>query len=207
MNHEIAYLIGVVQSDGYIYTFKDKKHKKTYLRLVFNVSKSSLPMLKKVQTILKNYFNKKIKIHKRNNKNSYYLQASIKRCSEIFNILGIKKTGIPEWILSDINLFGGYLAGLIDGDGNICIKRPKYPQCRIKITDRIRRDDLKEKIQDFFGCSAHIYYERAYNVEFYVSKKNSEDIIKYVYPHLQLENKRKVLESYISKYLKKDSII
>ncbi|MEM3455198.1 MAG: LAGLIDADG family homing endonuclease [Candidatus Micrarchaeia archaeon] len=198
MNSDIAYFIGVLHSDGYIYTFHDKKSNKNYLRIVFNVSEKSLPMIQRVQTILQTQFGKWTKIQKRRRQEIYYLQTSIKRSATLFNSLGIKKGFLPKWIFSDNSLFGSYLAGLIDGDGNICIKRPKHPQCRIKITDSIKQEKLKQKIEKILGCYVGVYYDRAYNIEFYVSKKNIEFVKRFIYPAIQIPHKKNTLMKFLT---------
>ena len=52
INSNVAYLIGVLHSDGCIYRFHDKKRNRTQIRLNLTVGEKSLPMSRKFQKIL-----------------------------------------------------------------------------------------------------------------------------------------------------------
>jgi hypothetical protein len=52
IDKNIAYLIGVLQSDGCIYEFYDKKEKRIRIRLSLGVGRNSLPMSEKCKHIL-----------------------------------------------------------------------------------------------------------------------------------------------------------
>ena len=167
-------------------------------------------MIKKFREIFNYYFNRNVSIQKDKNKNRFSFRTSINRLLTEFTQLEIlpKNISPPQWI-QNIELFGAYIAGLIDGDGNICIKRPKYPQCRIRITNERKQKELAFFIQKIFNCSTTLtpvkkdsvlngrkIHGEAYDLEFYVSKKNIYYIKKFVYPYIQIKHKRKTLERF-----------
>ena len=212
MNENIAYFIGVLHSDGSIYLFNDRKRNRIQHRFRIQVEEKSLPMVKKIQQIFKQEFNRNIKIHfegKNVYGNSiYYLQTSINRLLPNFSEIGITKTSIPDWVNSDAKMFCAYLAGLIDGDGDVCIKRPKYPQCRIRITSGKILNSLKLLVLKHIGSSLWIepviidsvidipprkIHGKAFRHCFYVSSKNIKVIKNFVYPYIQIEHKKELL--------------
>jgi hypothetical protein len=212
-NKDVAYLVGSFQSDGYFYKFIDKKRNKTENRFGICGGKKSLKMLKRFNYILAKFFLKNIQIQKVKGKNYFYVRTSINRIINYFYKLEIlpKKFESPSWIFNNDELFGSYLAGIIDGDGSVCIKRKKYPQCRIRICDGKPPEKLKRQIISKLKCTARIYfvrnisfmngreiYGKGYYLEFYVSSKNLEFIKKYVYPEIQIEYKKEKLKRIIN---------
>jgi len=200
INEDIAYFIGVLHSDGCIYKFKDKKEKFTRIRLILGVALKSLPMAKKFQEILEKYFNRKINIRKRSNKNLYLMQTSINKIYFIFK--NWKKGRIPYEIKKNPSLFGAYLAGLIDGDGHIKLKKNKdrrLYQLYISISDERKAIALKNLIKKFMKCGAHIYkYKKknCYDTCFYITYKNLIFLEKYILPHLTIPYKTERLKNY-----------
>jgi len=215
MNENIAYFIGVLHSDATLYVFNDRKRNRVQHRFRLEVGKKSLPMVTKIQQILKKEFGRKLKIQflerREYGSKYFYLQTSINKLLPAFSEIGIDKKSIPKWISSDFKMFCAYLAGVIDGDGDVCIKRPKYPQCRIRITSGKRLEILRELVMKHMGCSLWIekvYIESFIGIPprrisgygfrhcFYVSSKNIENIKRFVYPNIQIEHKRKSLERF-----------
>ena len=207
-NKDIAYFLGAFQSDGWFYTFRDKKRNKICHRLSICGNKKSLPMIKKFQFVLNKYFQKNVSIELRKD-NAFYIQASVNRVRETLFKLGIgSKVDVHKWIVRN-SWFGAYLAGIIDGDGDISIKRPQYPQCAIRITSGERLHQLKFNIEKMLNCSSHFtkierdsiidgrkVHGEGFTLTFYVSPKNMDFIKKYVYPYIQIEHKRKKLEDF-----------
>jgi hypothetical protein len=215
MNKNIAYFIGVLHSDGYVYIFHDKKKNRDRHRFRLHVAKASYPMVKKIQTIFQEEFNKNIKILNLKDKISGdkmpYFSTEFNNLLPLFNKLDINKNTVPEWITSNQKLFCAYLAGVIDGDGDVCIKRPKYPQCRIKITSGYRLEYLEKLIERHLNCGCWIEPivpsgkglpklkskpKIAYRHCFYISPKNILIFKQFVYPHIQILHKRKTLEKF-----------
>lgn len=112
--------------------------KKVYkYKLEMGVGEKLLPMLRKVVSILDDVFGRKVSISKRKNLNLYRFQTTVKNLMEqfrSFDIKTFKQVTAPDWINSNINYFGAFLAGVIDGDGNITITRKSYPMCSVLYT-------------------------------------------------------------------------
>ena len=122
----------------------------------------------------------------------------------------------PDFISKNKILFGAYLAGVIDGDGNVRVKRKKYPQCAIRITSDSEQVKLITLIKKFLSCSvsnAKINDERyfakenriikgSWNVlEFLISSKNFIFFLNYVLPFIKLNYKKEMIENFIKKDL------
>ena len=120
----------------------------------------------------------------------------------------------PNFISTDKALFGAYLAGIIDGDGNVRVKRKKYPQCAIRITSSSEQVLLTNLIKKFLNCSVsntnvsdERYFEKenriirgSWNVlEFLISSKNFSFFLYYVLPYIKLRYKKEIIENFIKK--------
>ncbi len=202
-----AYFIGILHSDGCIYRFVDKKRKRTHIRLSLSVAEKSLPMAKKFQKIFFDSFGRTVNLRKKPDKNLYVIQTSINRLYDLFERWegGV----IPPEICENPSLFGAYLAGYIDGDGSIKLKKhktkDKYIACVIRIASGKALVDLLELIRFHLNCEAHFY--KTYNKKgsgydncFHVSSKNFEYVHDYLLPHLALDYKRKKINYYIKEY-------
>ena len=217
MNLNICYLTGVLQTDGCIYKFEDKKRNKIIHRFRIKVSKKSLPMLSKIKEILKQEFDRDVSVLKLGineyGKEVFSLEANITSLLPKFEKLGISKKILSNSIISNKKNFCAYLAGVIDGDGNICIKRPEYPQCRIKITSESKNELLKKLIEKYLNCKSwtEISISRykglvgvkkkngfAFNQCFYVSPKNLLIFRNFVRPYIQISYKKATLDKFFS---------
>ena len=114
----------------------------------------------------------------------------------------------PNWINDNIKFFGPYLAGVIDSDGSVCIKRPKYPQCKIKIISGHPQYNLKESIEKNLKCKVAIEdsgkimqytgkWYPGFDLVFLVSSKNLKIIKEYVLPFITIPRKRNIIKRYI----------
>lgn len=200
INQNVAYLIGVLHSDGYTYVFNDKKRNKTIMRIRLTIGGKSLPMVIKFQSILLCSFGKRVSIYKARIHNRYVLETSV---NKMWNMFQGWKESIPAPIKEGVNLAGAYLAGLIDGDGNINIKRNvqdrKIPQCLIRISSSEPLVEVKEIIMRFFNCKVHFAYaktSKGVDTGFYLSQKNATLLQKYIYPHLAIPHKIAVLDRF-----------
>jgi len=116
----------------------------------------------------------------------------------------------PKWMSQNLQFFGAYLAGLIDGDGDIRVKRKRYPQCVIRISSGKKQTELSNIIRKLINCSVSItriekdkiLYGRkihgiCFSLEFYVSSKNYKFAKRFIIPHLTLKHKQEKLQKYI----------
>ena len=203
---KFAYWVGVAQSDGYFKEYYDKKRKQTSFIISLKVGKKSLPMLKNFIEISKKYLNRESAIFK-NKMEVWECHIGVKKLLNLFKSLDIKFSDPPippNWIIKDSNLFGSYLAGLIDGDGDVRIKRPKHPQCVIRISSYKPQFELAEKIRKMLKCKVSIskrikfIRHKWYSLEFYVSKKNYAFIQKFVIPFIKLSYKADKIQNFIN---------
>lgn len=203
-SEKLAYWIGVLQTDGYLK--KISKNKNIQFYVSFTISQKSLPMITKFNDISRKLFKRNAKIWKLKNREEYDYQIGITKLLNNLRDLGVTFGNPPKppiWCNNE-KLFCAYLAGLIDGDGDIRIKRRKYPSCAIRITSGKEQIGLKEAIKHEFKCGVNVSsIERVstlngriikgsyFVLEFYVSSKNRELIEKYVLPQIAIIHKRK----------------
>ncbi len=213
---DLAYFVGVLHSDGCVFTYSFRN--KTRHRYILDVGKKSLPMLKKVNQIFREEFGRTLKIRKKFHKNenpTFLIEVDIANLRGAFARLSIDKEKLAPWIKTNQHFFCAYLAGVIDGDGDISIKRPQYPQCRVRITAGEKLPRLMKLIRRHLKCPGNI--ERAivstytlprpkikfgigYRHCFYLSPKNMKIFKKFVLPHINIMHKRrKLLEFYTSR--------
>jgi hypothetical protein len=160
-------------------------------------------MIERCQKILKSEFGKDLTINMRKDTKIFYLQTSINTDLDCFKDFGFlsPKSHTPQWISNNEEVFFAYLAGMIDGDGNVCIKRPSYPQCRITITSEFTLPELKMFIEKFLSCKVSYYKyknRKAYNIDFYISSKNAKKARDRLYPNIVIEHKKETLKSFLS---------
>jgi hypothetical protein len=215
ISKDFAYFIGAVQSDGYFYKFFNKKRNILVPKIKFCVGAGSIEMLKRVQQIFKNEFGRDIVIYRYDRFNdSFRLETSVKNLLPLFNHLGLSFNDPPtppDCVVGDTELFGAYLAGVVDGDGNICVKRPKHPQCRIRITSGKPQKELVDAIQKKFCCYVGVYKQTTkgvykgreirgtgYNLEFYVSSKNKDKIPQSFFEYITIRKKHDTLIHFLN---------
>ena len=210
---DLAYFIGVLHSDGCIFTYSFRN--KTRQRYILDVGKKSLPMLKKVNDIFREGFGRKLKVRKKLHKNekpTFLIEVGIANLRDTFARLKIDKEKLAPWVKNNQRFFCAYLAGVIDGDGDIFIKRPQYPQCRIRITAGEELPELMKLIRRHLKCFCNvervivstyalprpkIKFGIGYRHCFYLSLKNMKLFKKFVLPHITIKHKRrKLLEFY-----------
>jgi len=209
---DFAYWVGLVQSDG---SFRKKVYGKKISHLICFASKDRI-LVESFQKISADFLNRHAKIFSRSNQDIWFCEIGVARLLNLFESLDIKFTDPPippEWVKENPKLFGAYLAGVIDGDGNIRIKRPKYPQCAIRISSGTPQIELRNSIIELLGCSAWITkkHQRAlfkkenrmiegtsYDLEFVVSSKNINFIKLNILPNIRLIRKSEPLGTFIS---------
>jgi len=212
---ELAYWVGAVQSDGSLKIYNERDRKNPRYRISLGVSKKSLPMLIKFQRICKNVFNRNIKIFKSKTREIWNLNIRIKGLLELFHKLDIKfnkSFSPPKWCTEGPEFFGAYLAGIIDGDGNVTVKRKKYPQCLVRIFSGYREKKLANEIRRILGCCVSIYKKHKkryftkenrvidgtwFELHFLISSKNYKFIENFVLPNIMLPYKKERINNFI----------
>tara|TARA_Y100000310_G_scaffold343314_1_gene450351 strand:- start:434 stop:1096 length:663 start_codon:yes stop_codon:yes gene_type:complete len=211
---ELAYWIGVAQSDGCFRNYFEKRGNKLIERykLQLGVREKSLPMLEKFRGISQELFgttgNTSI-----NRKRTTVFEIKIKRFLKDFKELDIDfydPPNPPNWCEDNYKYFCAYLAGIIDGDGDIRISRIEYPMCAVRITSSKEQKKLRKSIIKNLscGCSQRNLSRESiiegrkvhgkYSViEFYISPKNFKIIQEFLVKELSLEYKRNKLIEYI----------
>ncbi|UCG95892.1 MAG: hypothetical protein JSV92_02500 [archaeon] len=203
---KLAYWTGLSQADGWM-----KRNKSSFL---IEIESIDFILIKRFQTISKEIFNSKSSIFKRNKKDVWSCKIGITKLIPMFekNKIYFSDPPMPPKIFCENDkLFGSYLAGIIDGDGDVRIKRPKYPQCTIRISSGKFPKDLSISIKERLKCSTLItkrsrvskignrkIYGTWYELEFYISSKNAEFIKKYVLPNLILERKSNKIRNFLT---------
>ncbi len=212
MNENIAYFIGVLNSDGYseIIKLKDKiRH-----RIRVHVGEKSLPMIERLKEIFEIEFKRNVKIYSLGlneyDTEEFYIELSFKKLLPLFEQFGIKKGTVPSEVVITPRFLGSYMAGLIDGDGTTCIKRrDSYPQCVVRIIDGKKSEELEKLIEKLLKCECWIEPIKrgpthfptkneivGYRHCFYVSGKNKNIFKKLVLPHIQIKHKKDILTKF-----------
>ena len=149
---ELGYFIGVGQSDGYL-----KKPKNSSYYLGIGVRKKSLPMFNKFRNLCKRLTNNSgsTYIDKRYNNKSYQFNVGCGHLVPTFEELNLvfNESCPPKWLVKNKIIFGAYLAGLIDGDGDVRITRQKYPQCSVRISLNRKIPELTNAIKNSLRVS------------------------------------------------------
>lgn len=201
INENVAYLIGVLNSDGYLYLFLDKKRNRKIYRLRIDVAGKSLPMIKKFEAIFNETFGKEVHVYDNQRWNRYEFGTSINQLRSFFKPL--ENGEIYPIMKRNPELFGAYLAGIIDGDGHVQKKNNKdrkIPQMRIEICGPNPLFEIKEGIERFTRSKVNFIKnkgENSYDTYFYVTGKNRYFLENFVIPHLALDYKKENLQKYL----------
>ena len=113
--------------------------------------------------------------------------------------------------MEDCAFFGAYLAGVIDGDGDIRLKIPQYPQCVIRINSGFYAENLLYSLKSKLNINTSIlkqynentYEDRkisgySYGLEFCVSSKNCDFFERYVLDNMSLFYKKDKITNHIN---------
>lgn len=200
-----AYWLGLVHADGFISKYMIKGKTKCELGL------------ETISEILIKEFQKGLKIFGRNvsilktKRNTYKCKISAKSIENVLSSMNItlreQQYKPTNFICKNERLFGAYLAGVIDGDGDIRIKRKMtYPQCAIRITSGSIQPKLRNLIAQNMRCSVaerhRIVFRNNkkmqwYELEFLISPKNMVFIKNYVLPNIKLPYKKGRIQDFI----------
>jgi len=150
LSEELAEFIGIIAGDGYLF----KKNNRGF-GIVGN-PKKDMPYFLKIQKMIKNLFNKEIKIYERSNG-----LRIVAYSNDIFDFLtkeyGLPfgagkcyKISIPEKIFSDKDRTNAFIRGIVDTDGSIFMSNkpgsPNYPSIEITTTSQILASQIKEHL-------------------------------------------------------------
>jgi hypothetical protein len=212
-SEKLGYWVGVAQSDGCLRRYLEKRRNVTRFIVSLEVAKLSLPMIYKFQEISNEVFNRSVSVFKENRRDVWVFNIRVNSLMKTFQYLELKfgdPPTPPKWSITTTVLFGSYMAGLIDGDGDVRIKRKKYPQCVVRISSGGRQGDLSAAITKTMNCSVSITSTKrdkeiggrkfrglTYSLEFYVSSKNYEFIKDFILPFITIKYKKEKLKSYI----------
>ena len=210
---ELSYWIGVVQTDGSFKRMYNKKRKVNLYRISLEVSQKSVPMLLKFKTFSEELFGVKKKTWFNRKRSTTEYAFGCKNLVPLFEQLNINFNDPPQppnWIINNQEFFGAYLAGVIDGDGDVRITRPKYPQCKIRINSGSFQEELQNSLVKVLniGVSSSVnsgmrkigsrtFKGTSYRLEFYVSSRNFQFFINEVLPFMQISEKREIVLNYI----------
>ncbi len=213
---DFAYWIGVAQTDGYFKRQFVKSRGVVRFFIVLGVGKKSLPMLNKFRDISQRMLCVKGSIYQSISYDKflkYVYHFGCKNLLDTFRLLDIKFSEPltpPSWVLESPELFGAYLAGVIDGDGDVRVTRPKYPRCYVRISSRVTPVNLINEMKRFLKCgvsnhlrvkqskiAGRVFLSRCSITEFLVSKKNYEFIENNFVKHLALSYKKNKIVDYL----------
>lgn len=215
-SEDFAYWVGVAQTDGYFKRQFVKSIKRERFFIVLIVGPKSLPMQNKFIDISQNLFGINGSTYKHINKEgftSFCYHFGCKNLIDVFDEFEIdfKKVFPPDWVLKNSKLFGSYLAGVIDGDGDIRITRPKYPQCFVRISSQCKLDKLIDNIKIILNCGVNTRQRTLQSkianrnvigsvwvTEFKISCKNIDFFRRFVISKIALDHKRNKIREYIN---------
>ncbi len=201
-----AYWLGVAQSDGHLWSgFVNKKRKRPSkaTHLVLEVGAPSTQMIIAFKKTSGELFGAKAEIKSRTklvHGRPFEVKMFILGLTrQMPSLAGVVFNEInPPLAFASPSLFGAYLAGVIDGDGNVRIadKRPKYGfHCEIRITSHNEPPALKAQIERL-GCRASckkLNQANAFVLTFYINSKNKAFIETHVLPFIAIERKKLVI--------------
>jgi len=212
-SEELAYWVGVAQSDGSLCKYLEKGRTKPKYKISMEVNEKSKLMLVKFVELSNDLFKRKSGIWK-TNRDTWCMHIGVSNLIDLFQKIDIKFKDPPippDWCLKTESFFGAYLAGLIDGDGNVKIRRSKYPVCVVTISSGVKQIELCKAIKNKLKCGASVSKEIkkgyldgrliegvGYRLEFLVSYKNIKFFKLFIVPYIQLERKKSKLENFIN---------
>ena len=210
-SQELAYWIGLVQTDGSLVKWTRKNGK---IENELHMETKSEILIKEFQKGL-NLLNRFPKYFK-TKRGFFSCKAGVG--SILFQIKTLRlfsakaKFRAPNFVLKDKAFFGAYLGGIIDGDGDIRTKNKKYPQCVIRITSGFKQEILMKLIKEFLICSVtdtkregkrylkkenRIINGSWHELEFSISSKNFYFISSFVVPNIKLPYKKEKISNFI----------
>lgn len=211
-SNELAYWIGLVHADGRFSKWMRKSGKQ---EIELHMESKSESLIKEFQKGLA-FINRFPRYHYRAKRNVFTCKASVKSIFLLLQSLNLAmpkhKFVAPFFIRNGRILFGSYLAGIIDGDGDVRIKRIKYPQCVVRITSKFKETMLIDLIKQFLNCSVsnikrsgkrYLRKEDRFivgtwnSIEFLVSSKNFGFFLSFILPNMKLGYKKEKILVYI----------
>ncbi len=207
-NPDFAYWIGVVQSDGHFKRQIQRNGLRIRYLITLRIGKKSLPMLERFREISRELFLIKGSSYTYTTPEgfkSWNYDFGCKNLIPIFEAFKInfREASPPGWVAQKDKLLGAYLAGVIDGDGDIRLTTRKNPQCLIRISSGEPLTNLTNIIRLKLQCGANIqkrvkksriaartFTSTWCRTEFSVNKKNAYFIKHYLVNYLSLPHKK-----------------
>lgn len=212
---DFAYWIGVVQTDGFLKKLYRKNRNKVTYYIGLGVGNKSKPMLNKFITLSKSLFEINGSFFNGVSKEGFETSQFIFGCTSLMPFykeidLNFKDLVPPIFVLNSEELFGAYLGGVIDGDGDINISREDYPQCKIRICSGKQEPQLATAIEKILNCKVNQYKRRhktnirnryfisnSVKIEFRVIPKNFDFMEEFVLSNMALDYKSIRVRNYI----------
>ncbi len=210
---DLAYWVGVVQTDGSLKKVFLKRTNRQIILVALTVGSLSVPMLQQFAEISQKIFGMKGSTWVNRKRGCVEYKFGAKSLIPVFQRLGIDFTDPPKppsWITNDQEYFGAYLAGVIDGDGDVTIRRPQYPQCAVRVTSGSPQNELRGILKEKLGIGVSLrcqvqqsVIERrfivgtSYKLEFYISPKNALFFRNYVVPYMTIHHKKIKIKDYL----------
>jgi len=176
INSEIAELCGTILGDGNLH--------KSSNRITITGSIDDLDYYQsKIIPLFVKYFNGKVFLRKRKDRNSYYMWIENKEAFNFFLDIGFQrgnksKSGIPIKIMENPKLWKPFLRGLFDTDGYLKFSKQNkeyayYPRIRFTFQESPLIGDLKE-ILTKLGFNYSLHKDRRYSTyDFEISGKSN----------------------------------
>jgi hypothetical protein len=200
-DEEVCWWLGVFHTDGYIYR---KQGSVKEIRLW--VGKPSMEMLDRWKGVLDRLTDKQHKVYsvkiydKRYNTIRYNYsvrEGSKKKINLLIDFFGRKGNAVFSYpkTLSE-KCFGAYLAGVIDGDGHIQIRKRTYDKSferLIKISGT-KDSELLRLVQSYLERFRMpkgylVKYDNHSDLWIYVSKKFNRWLFEFTYPYISIKRK------------------
>lgn len=207
---KLAYWVGVAQTDGCLN--KRKINGKIKISVDLGVNEKSMNMMNKFREYNFDLFGRNPVLFYNRKDNIHVFRMGASKLLQFFKDNEIDFSDPPKppkWVISNRKLFGAYLAGTIDGDGDVRIKG-EYPQCFVRISSGGKQDELRAAILENMGCGVHICKRSSvrnlngreirgtwFELEFCVSRKNMIFFKDFIVNHVAIDHKRNKLKKFI----------
>ena len=205
---DFAYWIGLAQSDGCL---KRNRTKNTTVQFYVQFDNRNLALVKRFQELVKFCLGREIQVWPRK-RGGYECKVGVNTLLDEFDKLDVTFSDPPKppnWIINSPELFCAYLAGIIDGDGDVRIRRPTCPQCVVRITSSKPQLYLAEAIKvRLCKCSISSYahpnmiegreiFSRYSRLEFCISNKNRNLVKRFLLPYLTSKHKYNKIANFL----------
>lgn len=167
---KLAELIGIILGDGHL-------HKKDNC-LTITGSIEDYYYYQKISKIMFRLFNKKAKIRKRNDRNSFYIMIYSKEMMEFLTKIGMirgnkKYAKIPKFIFDEEEYLKSFTRGLFDTDGSLKFSK------QLKNKNYYPRIQFCFKISNFAFEVEKIFLVLGFNYSKWIEKNDNRNLVYY----------------------------